>query len=90
MNNYLYILILIACIFIILQILPLSLWITAKASKVEVSLFTLTSLKINKYPVNEIVECLIIIKKGELKGIDIDDLTSLSKAGGDIKMSYML
>lgn len=72
----------VVAIFLLFKLLPVALWLTAKYSGVNISIFTLARMLIRRINPKEIVLPLI---KGKVAGIqlDVNELESILLAGGN-------
>lgn len=71
--------------FIFMSYFPISLWITAQFSGVNVGLLNMTFMRIRRVPPRVIVDALITAEKAGLKGITTDALESHYLAGGNVQ-----
>lgn len=68
---------------ILLYMVPLRLWITAKASKADVAIITLIAMRLRQVPPSVIVNALIAAVKAGLK-VQVDELEAHYMAGGNV------
>ncbi|WP_038031951.1 flotillin-like protein FloA [Thermonema rossianum] len=71
--------------FIFMSYFPISLWITAQFSGVNVGLLNMTFMRIRRVPPRVIVDALITAEKAGLRGITADALESHYLAGGNVQ-----
>lgn len=71
--------------FIFMSYFPISLWITAQFSGVNVGLLDMTFMRIRRVPPSVIVDALITAEKAGLRGISSNDLESHYLAGGNVQ-----
>lgn len=71
--------------FIFLSYFPISLWITAQFSGVNIGLLDMTFMRIRRVPPRVVVDALITAEKAGLKGITSNDLESHYLAGGNVQ-----
>lgn len=71
-------------IFIFFHFVPINLWITARFSGVQISLFELVFMRIRKVPPRIIVESLITANKAGLSEITATELETHYLAGGHV------
>ncbi|GIV39243.1 MAG: UPF0365 protein [Thermonema sp.] len=71
--------------FIFMSYFPISLWITARFSGVNVGLLNMTFMRIRRVPPRVIVDALITAEKAGLKDITADALESHYLAGGNVQ-----
>ncbi len=81
--NILYVIVLIVFL-LILYFIPVSTYIMAKTSGINISIFEFVAMRLRKVPVNLIVKGLIIAKKAELI-IKKEELEAYTLAGGNIE-----
>ncbi len=81
--NILYVIVLIVFL-LILYFIPVSTYLLAKKSGINISIFEFVAMRLRKVPVNLIVKGLIIAKKAELI-IKKEELEAYTLAGGNIE-----
>lgn len=77
--------ILIACVIVVLCLVPLRLWFRAIVSSAHVPMSKLIGMKMRKVDVNKIVLTYITAKKAGLSNITIDELETHYMANGDVE-----
>ncbi len=77
--------ILIACVVVVLCLVPLRLWFRAIVSSAHVPMSKLIGMKMRKVDVNKIVLTYITAKKAGLSNITIDELETHYMANGDVE-----
>jgi uncharacterized protein YqfA (UPF0365 family) len=74
----------VAGFWLLLYIVPVSLWVSAIFSGVRVNLFTLVIMRFRKVPPSLIVRSLILASKAGIKGITTDQLETHYLANGNL------